>query len=68
MNKKLLLIGISFMLIISGISGCIKETKDNGNDGGTPGNGQYNSPEPGDGDDLEVEIIITGASYQTVDI
>ena len=59
------------MLFIVGLSGCINETENQGENGDTANNDQYTPPENGNGgsidDFLNVEVIKTGSSYQTVE-
>jgi hypothetical protein len=69
MKKQLVIVGIVVMLLAIGLSGCTTENQEKNGD--TADNGQYNPPENGNGgfvdDFLNVEVIKTGSSYQTVE-
>jgi len=69
MKKQLVVFGITLVLFIVGLSGCTTENQ--GENGDTADNGQYTPPENGNGgsvdDFLNVEVIKTGSSYQTVE-
>jgi len=61
MKKQLLIIGITLLLMCVGLSGCVNETENQGENGDTADNDQYTPPENGNGgsvdDFLNVEVI-----------
>jgi len=71
MKKQLLVVGLTLLLMSVGLSGCINETENQGENGDTADNDQYMPPENGNGGSvdnfLNVEVIETGSSYQTVE-
>ena len=65
--QKIVIFEIIVLLIVAGLSGCTDKVDDDEN---LPDNGDYIPPPPDNnqnGDDVEIEITMTGSSYSKVE-